>query len=147
MRDLSREEIRGALLTRFVDSQYMSNLPRPSEPTSRETRSADFQLEYVDFMRKSPYWPLSAQKKAKGESMALTSPQSSFSQTNVLSFFIAQNYPAIQIDTDRKNKIVPRCAPSTCNVPSSHAKSGESTCKVKRAVKPFAKRQKPNGPT
>lgn len=52
---------------RLSSPQYMSNLPRPSEPTRRETRAADLQLEYLDFMRKSPYWPVATQRKVKGE--------------------------------------------------------------------------------
>ncbi|CAO1630499.1 unnamed protein product [Sympodiomycopsis kandeliae] len=44
---------------------YMSNLPRPSQATSRELRSAELQLEYLDTMKKSAYWPVSTSKKQK----------------------------------------------------------------------------------
>lgn len=44
---------------------YMANLPKPRLPTPSQARAADLQLQLLDSMRRSPYWPLATEKKSK----------------------------------------------------------------------------------
>ncbi|CAO1614315.1 unnamed protein product [Parajaminaea phylloscopi] len=44
---------------------YMPNLPNPQAPTDAEGRAAELQLQLMDSMRRSPYWPLATERKAR----------------------------------------------------------------------------------
>ncbi|PWN23688.1 hypothetical protein BCV69DRAFT_279617 [Microstroma glucosiphilum] len=44
---------------------YQPNIPRPQPPSEQESRAATLQLEYLDAMRRSAYWPMVAAGERK----------------------------------------------------------------------------------